>query len=476
MATLHSNSPPDLASFYSGRHVLITGSTGFLGKVLIEKLLRCFPDIGTVYLLIRPSKKQPNVHERMMREIVESGVFERLESRRPDYKRHLRAVAGDVGQPGLGLSAKDTAEIQQNVSVVLHGAATVKFHEHMHVALNINVEGVRRIIELCSGMKQLAALLHVSTAYVNATRHGRQEVQESIDPLDFDHRALQRRIMETSAAEVEEMTPQILRQHGEWPNTYTLTKRVGEVVLLEEGRHLPYIVVRPSIVTCSEKDPYPGWVDTLIGPGGLVLATALGMLHVMPGNPRNIVDLVPVDYVINCIVSCAWYAATHTLPHGAPRPVVHIGSSSKNPTQWGLLLRVMQPYFVRHPSPKQVARIHFRWVQNPTTYSLMHYLFHLAPAALADAVGWVRGTESNNVSKISRLTAIVDTLLFFTTNEWVFSCAGVERVMGAMAPADRQDFSFDASNIIWDAYFETFAHGLKRYILREETEFARARL
>lgn len=53
------------------------------------------------------------------------------------------------------------------------------------------------------------------------------------------------------------------------------------------------------------------WLDTLIGPGGLVLATALGLLHVMPGNPNNVVDLIPVDYVINCIIGSAWYTATH---------------------------------------------------------------------------------------------------------------------------------------------------------------------
>ena len=46
-----------IAEFYQGRSVFITGATGFMGKVLVEKLLRSCPGIGNVYLLMRPSKE-----------------------------------------------------------------------------------------------------------------------------------------------------------------------------------------------------------------------------------------------------------------------------------------------------------------------------------------------------------------------------------------------------------------------------------
>lgn len=49
--------------FYNGQSIFITGGTGFLGKLLIEKLLRTCPGIASIYLLVRP-KKGKDVHQR----------------------------------------------------------------------------------------------------------------------------------------------------------------------------------------------------------------------------------------------------------------------------------------------------------------------------------------------------------------------------------------------------------------------------
>lgn len=52
-----------IQEFYYGQSIFITGGTGFMGKLLIEKLLRTCPGVASIYLLVRP-KKGKDVHQR----------------------------------------------------------------------------------------------------------------------------------------------------------------------------------------------------------------------------------------------------------------------------------------------------------------------------------------------------------------------------------------------------------------------------
>ena len=61
-----------IPAFYAGQSIFLTGATGFLGKVFIEKVLRSCPDVREIFLLIRP-KKGFNIKERL-KEILNSPV------------------------------------------------------------------------------------------------------------------------------------------------------------------------------------------------------------------------------------------------------------------------------------------------------------------------------------------------------------------------------------------------------------------
>lgn len=45
-----------ISDFFKDSKILVTGATGFLGKVLVEKLLRCCEDIENIYILLRPKR------------------------------------------------------------------------------------------------------------------------------------------------------------------------------------------------------------------------------------------------------------------------------------------------------------------------------------------------------------------------------------------------------------------------------------
>jgi fatty acyl-CoA reductase len=53
-----------IPEFYKNRDVLVTGATGFVGKLLIEKLLRSCNDIGRIFVLLRP-KRSKSINERL---------------------------------------------------------------------------------------------------------------------------------------------------------------------------------------------------------------------------------------------------------------------------------------------------------------------------------------------------------------------------------------------------------------------------
>ena len=56
----------EIQKFYSNKCIFLTGSTGFMGKILTEKLLRSCPDLKKIYLLIR-QKKGVSVTEKSKR-------------------------------------------------------------------------------------------------------------------------------------------------------------------------------------------------------------------------------------------------------------------------------------------------------------------------------------------------------------------------------------------------------------------------
>lgn len=94
-------------------------------------------------------------------------------------------MAGDCSLAGLGLSPEDRAVLADNVNLVFHCAATVRFDEALDVAVNINVRGTRCVLDLARDMKSLRAVMHVSTAYCNCPRRRIDEVLYDV-PLDCD--------------------------------------------------------------------------------------------------------------------------------------------------------------------------------------------------------------------------------------------------------------------------------------------------
>ena len=111
------------------RRIAVTGSTGFLGTALVERLLRSAPGCELV-LIVRPGRR--GATRRVERDIFRNDAFDALRDQLgPDgfaqmTAHRVTAVAGDVTVDGLGLDNEGRAALA-SCDTVIHSAAAVSF-------------------------------------------------------------------------------------------------------------------------------------------------------------------------------------------------------------------------------------------------------------------------------------------------------------------------------------------------------------
>jgi alcohol-forming fatty acyl-CoA reductase len=93
------------------------------------------------------------------------------------------------------------------------------------------------------------------------------------------------------------------------PNTYVFTKALSEQMCDDYKAQIPITIVRPSIVTGSEKEPITGWCDNFNGPVGLLVACGVGVMRTMYASHKTELDCVAVDVVAKTLIVAGWKCA-----------------------------------------------------------------------------------------------------------------------------------------------------------------------
>lgn len=168
------NLPPSASScnriveFLGGKTLLITGATGFLAKVLVEKIMREQPDVRHLYLLIQP---RPDLTpQQRLENIVSQPVFDVARHKYgADFPRligaKITAVEGDMSQPNLGMAADVYQRLQQEVDIIVNSAATTSFDERYDVAVRLNTLGALEFAKFGQGCEHLQCLMQVGSAW-----------------------------------------------------------------------------------------------------------------------------------------------------------------------------------------------------------------------------------------------------------------------------------------------------------------------
>ncbi len=238
--------------------VFFTGFPGFLGAALLPRLLSRSP--GTRAVCVVQSKFAGLARARAAE----------LEAAHPQLAGRIHMVEGDITQPGLGL--RDAAELKRNIVAIYHLAAVYDLSVARVVAMRVNVEGTRHMIDLACQCPSLERFQYVSTCYVSGTHAG----AFSEEDLDLGQR---------------------------FHNFYEETKFLAEVEVRKSMRDgLPATIYRPAIVV---GDSASGATQKYDGPYAVIrFLLKQPRIAVLPmvGKPeRSEANVVPRDFVLDAI-------------------------------------------------------------------------------------------------------------------------------------------------------------------------------
>ncbi|XP_010562069.1 PREDICTED: fatty acyl-CoA reductase 1 isoform X3 [Haliaeetus leucocephalus] len=446
-----------IPEYYEGKNVLLTGATGFMGKVLLEKLLRSCPKVKAVYVLVR--HKAGQTPEARIEEITSCKLFDRLRDEQPDFRAKIIVITSELTQPELDLSEPIKEELIERINIIFHCAATVRFNETLRDAVQLNVTATQQLLFLAQRMKNLEVFMHVSTAYAYCNR---KQIEEIVYPPPVDPRKLIDSLEWMDDGLVNDITPKLI---GDRPNTYIYTKALAEYVVQQEGAKLNTAIIRPSIVGASWKEPFPGWIDNFNGPSGVFIAAGKGILRTMRASNDAVADLVPVDVVINMALAAAWYSGVNR-----PRNVMvyNCTTGGTNPFHWGEVGHHIKLHFKKNIFKGAVRHPNLSFQSNPLLYQCWIAVSHRVPAFLYDLLLRLTGRKPWMMKTITRLHKALMLIEYFTSNSWIWNTENMTMLMNQLSPEDKKTFNFDVRQLHWAEYMENYCMGTKKYVLNEE--------
>lgn len=382
---------------YAGKHVLLTGASGFLGKVWLYQVLDQCPEVAKVYVLLRPggfNSARQRLEDILSHTPLFAPLHERLGAELGAFvAARVEVLEGDITHPRLGLDEATAARVQGQLDLIVHCAGNVDFDPDLRDAYSTNVKGTLQVLSFAQGCRA-ARLVHVSTCYVAGQRQG--WISEDFRPLESPNgRALDpeaelsslRELMATVEAKadspevqaelelrldeglqkrgwsrddgwlVEDLRQRYRRRYLKdamieagrerahqwgWRNIYTYTKGLAEALLQARAGALPFTVVRPAIVESSLSYPFPGWNDgyNTSGPILYLLGT---WFRLYPARAELAFDVIPVDLVSNALLlaGAALLANRH-------RPLYQVGSSDRNLFTMGRATELAALHHRRH--------------------------------------------------------------------------------------------------------------------------------
>ncbi|KAL4312409.1 hypothetical protein GQ457_01G038530 [Hibiscus cannabinus] len=440
--------------FLDNKSILVTGATGFLAKIFVEKILRVQPNVKKIYLLLRAAD-HISATLRLHNEIIGKDLFAVLKEKYWEKftSEKITLIPGDISFEDLGI--KDSNSVQEmlnEVDIVVNLAATADFHERYDVALGLNTFGAKFLTNFAMKCAKLKVLVHVSTAYVSGERTGL--ILEN--PYSMGE-ALNGSSDQEITLAMKGLGIQRARYYG-WPNTYVFTKAMGEMVVGEFKGTLPTVIIRPTIITSTFKEPFPGWAE------GVRTVDSI-----MIGYARHSSLVMWARYQVNAMILAMVAAASN---------IYHVGSSMRNPVKYCHVQDFSFRYFSNNPwidkDGKPVIVGKMRVMDSMASfhrYMALRYLLPLKGLELVNTAfcHFFQGVYDNLYRKINYVTRMVDIYRPYLFSEATFDDINIEKLrMAARSSSEVNDmFYSDPKCIDWEDYFMNIhIPGIVKYIFK----------
>ncbi len=394
MKEQESNAHPfGMTEALDGASVLVIGSTGFVGKVVLSMLLCRFPNVKTVFALVRPGMGN-TAEERFYTKVAPSPAFDPLREKLGDgfidfLREKVVPIPGDIGRPMCNFDEEQMTAFADTgpggLDVIINSAGLVSFTPSLESAIRINAKGAQNVLDVARTTR--AKLVHVSTCYVAGRRNGEvwedEEVagyyprHEELPDSDFSAEAelvdCERMIEEVrrqardrahislfrerarksllqerrDPKDPKTMNLAVARQrkiwthqkltemgmkrsvHWGWTNTYTYTKSLGEQLLLQGCNKDSGNKVSVAIVR-------PAIVESAVqypfaGWNEGFNTTAPLVYLMLKGHRQFVASDYPLDVIPVDFIASGILMVTAAILKGKHKTVYQLGTSDSNP-------------------------------------------------------------------------------------------------------------------------------------------------